>query len=427
MNNFLKFSLFFIFYLNSILCDKEKKKKLKPFNETLLKWAKKNNIEFSDKIILNFSSINYKTFYAKEDIPENETILKVPFDIILTAKVFEEYSPEFLINIYSDLKNYTSFSNRIFRTPTVKEQTFMCLNLIYAFTHKKKSKLYKLYKPYFQTFENNFDYFPLLYGGGEINLLNTTNFGAKIYGAKKSIYEEIKYIQKNYSYESLINDDYIKYRIITVSKSYNLKGGSGIVPFADFFPLELNTEINNVIWNFDNETNIFYIKSIRNISKGETLKMKCFIAPNSRYLMYYGITFDNNSYIEPFRIKYLHSKLKEEIKLKSSVMNPNIDDFDLSLESFIGDTMDNYRNMGIFFDMPNNDDTGYILMLKNLKYYMEEYNTISDSDYYKKIILDKNRINIKRIVNLEKSLLQKRINLLQEIVDDRMKDKKSDL
>ena len=143
--------------------------------------------------------------------------------------------------------------------------------------------------------------------------------------------------------------------------------------------------------------------------------------------MYYGITFDNNSYIEPFRIKYLHSKLKEEIKLKSSVMNPNIDDFDLSLESFIGDTMDNYRNMGIFFDMPNNDDTGYILMLKNLKYYMEEYNTISDSDYYKKIILDKNRINIKRIVNLEKSLLQKRINLLQEIVDDRMKEKKSDL
>ena len=90
-------------------------------------------------------------------------------------------------------------------------------------------------------------------------------------------------------------------------------------------------------------------------------------------------------------------------------MNPNIDDFDLSLESFIGDTMDNYRNMGIFFDMPNNDDTGYILMLKNLKYYMEEYNIISESDYYKKIILDKNRINIKRIVELEKFLLKKEL------------------
>ena len=427
MINFLKFFLFIIFYLNATLCDKGKKKKLKPFNETLLKWAKKNNIEISNKLILNFSSINYKTFYANEDIPENETILKVPFDKILTVKKFEEYSPEFLLNMYSDLNNNSSFSNNIFRTSTIKEQTFICLNLIYAITHKKKSKLYKLYKPYFQSFENNLDYFPLLYGEGEIDLLNTTNFGAKLYGAKNSIIEEIKYIQNNFSYESLISDDYIKYRIITVTKSYNIKGDSGIVPLADFFPLELNTEIHNVYWKLDNETNIFYIKSIRNISKGETLKMKCFTAPNSKYLMYYGITFENNSYIEPFRIKYLHPKLKQEIKVKTSIMNPNIDDFDLSEQSFIGDTMDNYRNMGIFFNMPNNDDTGYILMLKNLKYYMEEYNIISESDYYKKIILDKNRINIKRIVELEKFLLQKRIDLLQEIVDDRMKNKKSDL
>ena len=71
MINFLKFFLFIIFYLNATLCDKGKKKKLKPFNETLLKWAKKNNIEISNKLILNFSSINYKTFYANEDIPEN--------------------------------------------------------------------------------------------------------------------------------------------------------------------------------------------------------------------------------------------------------------------------------------------------------------------------------------------------------------------
>ena len=86
--------------------------------------------------------------------------------------------------------------------------------------------------------------------------------------------------------------------------------------------------------------------------------------------------------------------------------------------------MDEYRNLGVFFDMPNNDDTGYILMLKNLKYYYEDYNRVSDTDYYKKIILDTNRVNIKRIIDLEKLLLENRIRLLQEIVDDRIKNKK---
>ena len=148
---------------------------------------------------------------------------------------------------------------------------------------------------------------------------------------------------------------------------------------------------------------------------------------SSKLLMYYGLTFENNEYIDPFLLKYLHNKLKKEIKIKDYILNPEIDDFDLAKQSFIGDTMDTYRNLGSYFDLPNNDDTGYILMLKNLKYYMEDYNLINEIDYFKKIVLEKNRENIKRVIELEKMLLQKRINLLQEIVDDRMKEKKIDL
>ena len=418
------FFKFWVFLFVFCYCDKDKKKILKPFNEILLNYAKKRNIEFSNKIKINFTSINYKSFYSIEDISINETILKVPLKSILTAELIKNNSPEFLLNIYSDMKNKSSPSNKIFRTKTVREQVFISLNLEYAITHKKKSKIYKLFKPYFQTFENNLDYFPLLYGEGELNILNYTDFGSKVIQGKITMNEEFKYINKNYSYESIIFDDYIKYRVLTVSKSYNLNGNSSLVPFADFFPLEFNKELYNVIWEFDNKTNFFIIKATRDIKKGEILKMKIFTSPNSRYLLFYGITFENNSYIEPYNIKYLHHKLKNEMQYNNTFLNPNLDSFDLSKESFIGDTMEEYRNMGIFFNMPNTDDTGYILMLKNLKYYMEEYNIISESDYYKKIILDTNRINIKRIVDLEKLLLQNRIRLLQEIVEDRMKNKK---
>ena len=422
---YINFLVFFVF-LKIFNCEETKHNK-KSFNETLLKWAKKKNIIFSNKINLNYTSNNYKTFYANDDISENETIVEIPIESTLTIDLLEKYAPKFLLDIYSDMKNQSSPSNNIFRKQMVKEQVFISLNLDYALSHKKKSKLYKLYKPYFQTFENNFDYYPLLYGDDELSLIRPTNFGAKVFNAKISIFDEIEYIQKNYSYDSLINDEYIKYRIMSVSKCYNFMGTSAIIPFADFFPLEMNQNLYNVFWTFDNNTNTFLIKSNKIIKKGEILFMKCLNIPNSRLLMYYGLTFENNEYIDPFLLKYLHNNLKKEIKIKDYILNPEIDDFDLAKQSFIGDTMDTYRNLGSYFDLPNNDDTGYILMLKNLKYYMEDYNLINEIDYFKKIVLEKNRVNIKRVIELEKMLLQKRINLLQEIVDDRMKGKKIDL
>ena len=422
---YINFLVFFVF-LKIFNCEETKHNK-KSFNETLLKWAKKKNIIFSNKINLNYTSNNYKTFYANDDISENETIVEIPIESTLTIDLLEKYAPKFLLDIYSDMKNQSSPSNNIFRKQMVKEQVFISLNLDYALSHKKKSKLYKLYKPYFQTFENNFDYYPLLYGDDELSLIRPTNFGAKVFNAKISIFDEIEYIQKNYSYDSLINDEYIKYRIMSVSKCYHFMGTSAIIPFADFFPLEMNQNLYNVFWTFDNNTNTFLIKSNKIIKKGEILFMKCLNIPNSRLLMYYGLTFENNEYIDPFLLKYLHNKLKKEIKIKDYILNPEIDDFDLAKQSFIGDTMDTYRNLGSYFDLPNNDDTGYILMLKNLKYYMEDYNLINEIDYFKKIVLEKNRVNIKRVIELEKMLLQKRINLLQEIVDDRMKEKKIDL
>lgn len=421
----INFFIFF-FFLHFFKCEETKNNK-KSFNETLLKWGKKKNIKFSNKIILNYTSNNFKTFYANDDISENEIILEIPYESTLTIDLLEKYSPKFLLDIYSDIKNNSSPSNKIFRTPMIKQQVFIALNLEYAISHKKKSKLYKLYKPYFQSFENNFDYYPLLYGEGELTLINPTNFGAKVINAKQSIFEEFEYIQKNYSYESLINDEYIKYRIMSVSKFYNFMGNYAIVPFFDFFPIEMNKTLYNVFWNVDNNTKKFIIKSNKNIKKGEKLIMKCLNIPNSRLLMYYGLTFEKNDYIDPFIVKYLHSKLKKEIKIQDYILNPKISEFDLSKESFIGDSMDNYRNLGSYFNLPNNDDTGYILMLKNLKYYLEDYNLIDETDYYKKIIFDKNRINIRRVIDLEKLLLQKRIDLLQEIVDDRMKGKKIDL
>ena len=81
------------------------------------------------------------------------------------------------------------------------------------------------------------------------------------------------------------------------------------------------------------------------------------------------------------------------------------------------------------FLMTSNDDTGYKLMYKNLKFYLEDYEGIKEKDYYDKILLNENRINIKRIIDLEKLLINNRLRLLEEIIEDREKEKskKADL
>ena len=50
--------------------------------ELLLEWGKNNSLIITDKLQMNYKSENNKTFYAKEKIPKNEILLKIPNSIM---------------------------------------------------------------------------------------------------------------------------------------------------------------------------------------------------------------------------------------------------------------------------------------------------------------------------------------------------------
>ena len=186
-------------------------------------------------------------------------------------------------------------------------------------------------------------------------------------------------------------------------------------------------ERGNTKWFYNTTTKIFKIYSIKTITPGEMIHMKAINMPNSNYLLYYGTTFENNNYIDPVKVSIIHPRWQRQDNITVTL---NQKDFDITDEGFIGNSIDSYRQLGMRqFRMTSNDDTGYKLMYKNLKFYLEDYEGIKEKDYYDKILLNENRINIKRIIDLEKLLINNRLRLLEEIIEDREKEKskKADL
>lgn len=409
---------FLVIFLLPFIITKEKEFSL---TDSILQWASKHNITISSKLTPEFLSVNHKKFRANSDITINETILSIPFDSIITPSKLLSLSTKKLKEIYTNMKTNNE-TKKIFRTASTQEQTFMALAHYISMTTKKSKKIKNEYGAYYDSYQDNIDSYPITFSEEELNLLTKTNLGFMISQAKAALNSELEYIRTNFNISSFIPEEFLRYRLLTVSKSYNIKNISSIVPLADFFPLALDDSIANVKWIYNDTTNIFSIFAIRPIKKEEVLKMKAVTMPNANYLLYYGVTFANNNYIQPMRMAVIHPRWKQSDNLTMTL--PAVE-FDLSDEGFIGASIESYRELGLRrYNMNNIDDTGYQLMLKNLMYYQEDYDSIKEKDFYDVVLLNENRINIRRVVDLEKLLLSNRIRLLKEIIDDREKERK---
>ena len=388
---------------------------------SILSWAKSENITISPKLTLNYISNNNKSFFSNEDILINETIFAVPLSSILTPNKLLNLTSKKVKHILKKINLDYSNASAVFRTQIIKDQSLMALAQLYL---SKKSPLHKHYSTYYDTFEDSIDNFPISVSEEEISVFDATFFGAKVIAAKEALKYETQFLMSNLSLKNLNTDDYIKFRVLSVSKSYNIENRSSIVPLADFFPLEpLNT--SNVKWNYSTTDKIFKIYATKNIPKGEILLMEAPKLPNSQLLMFYGKTFENNFLLDKFPVNTIHPRWRASENVNITLL---LNDFDLADESFIGRSIQDYRNIGVYYGMEHSDDTGYKMMLKNLEYFYDEY-YIDDSLWYKSFLINENRINTNRVVDLERSLIISRINLISEIINDRAKEKepKTDL
>ena len=259
---------FLVIFLLPFIITKEKEFSL---TDSILQWASKHNITISSKLTPEFLSVNHKKFRANSDITINETILSIPFDSIITPSKLLSLSTKKLKEIYTNMKTNNE-TKKIFRTASTQEQTFMALAHYISMTTKKSKKIKNEYGAYYDSYQDNIDSYPITFSEEELNLLTKTNLGFMISQAKAALNSELEYIRTNFNISSFIPEEFLRYRLLTVSKSYNIKNISSIVPLADFFPLALDDSIANVKWIYNDTTNIFSIFAIRPIKKEEVLK-----------------------------------------------------------------------------------------------------------------------------------------------------------
>ena len=100
--------------------------------------------------------------------------------------------------------------------------------------------------------------------------------------------------------------------------------------------------------------------------------------------------------------------------------------FDLTTDFFEPFVIDEYRNISKKIDKYRNKDEGlYLLMLDNLKYYLELYdNPLSDGNINMHINGKEKIDDIKDIMHNERNLVERRVERLEAIIKD-IKEKKS--
>ena len=244
----------------------------------LIKWLKSNGSYFPLLDIKHYNE-RFRGVILNKSVVKNKEILKIPNCCIMTTiKAMKSLAGQELIR--SGWKSYCS------HTP-------LALYLL-----EEKMKFDSYWKPYIDIIPKTYDDFPQFYKDEELKQLKGSFVLEMIRSRNLNLEQEFNEIKRYLPVFSrkITLTDYIWGRIAVVSRVFHIdldnnESSEGLVPMADM----LNHEIEPATtWCFDNKKNSFVISSNRFMKKNneifDTYGPKC----NSRYLVNYGFTLENN-------------------------------------------------------------------------------------------------------------------------------------
>ena len=255
--------------------------------DSLLEWGLNNSLQIAEILGMRYISENNKTYYAKEDMPDQALIMKIPSSLILNLdKALELLNNKKLNKLYSEYQK-TEFKISLSFLPANSEQSFLSY-LMYLVTHHKKqykkTKFYKYFRHLFNTFETNLDNYPIFYNKQQLKLIQGSISYTNILFMREQFKEEYNQLEHLYKQQNLYSDEYINFRVLTLAKSINLRNVSSIIPFADMFvsdPIDYNVNLF-----FNETTKEVYVYTTKEIKKGDILKID-YMPINQNHLLFY--------------------------------------------------------------------------------------------------------------------------------------------
>ncbi len=413
----LKFIFFLYLIQNIVLFDQEKIDKV---NE-VLEWAKIKNITIHESLTLNPVDENHNLpfFTANDNIPINKTIISIPRNMIISQELISNFYKnkkkgkyynlwEKILNLENDYIHYLSTKELFYMTTMIEHSMRI-----------KKGKFYKEFKPYFNLYEyTNLNNFPIFYSEEELNLLKGTNLFEEIKRAKESLENEEKVLYDEFNFKKADQENFLKYRVLILANSIINENRTILIPFLDLFSKDMFNDLIDVEYLYNKAMKRFVIRTTKEIKKGKEIIVNSKPIPNTSALLYFGYTSEKNNVVGRFIIEVVNNIFRKRLNWDGSIKLIN-NLYDIGGNNFIENIIGTYQDLKMkLSDYKNNRYGEYLLMKENIMDYLNIYSKFTDEMYSKYFYGQKKITNVKRILFLEKRLLEIRINQIDNIINE---------
>ena len=359
-----------------------------------LKWGKENGLIIHPNITLNFTSPFNEYFIASDDIKINDTIILIPNKTFIDFDFVYNYTNKKFKNFYKkiDIGDISSHNK-------TKNQIYLAL-IIQLEMLKQKGKLYKKFKPFLDfNYPESYDYLknPSFYTTDEWKIFSTSTCSLFAFNARQGLASENFYLQNNIK-KDLDSDQYFIIRIINEKIKRYDNESIFLVPFINLF--KFDPFDNNCFELYEN--NSIKVIASRDIKKGEIINLIPKLFDNCDNLLYYGYTFDYSKVNDYNPKLYINVNLDKRMNMLAI---SNAEYVDYGSNDYFEKTLEIY-NKTWKNDVPIIQKIGIIQQIINK--YLQQLNVIKTEDYNKKIFTKENKINIQRIIEEEKKVLNLR-------------------
>ena len=386
--------------------------------EKLINWGLNNSLNLSED--LTFSK---NKFIAKKFITIDDIIMTIPKKLMLNVKKSLE-----LLNSSKLKKDYEAYlkddkesqkkRQTIFDEAHI-DQSFLSY-ILYIISHKKKkyskTDFYKYYNHISYMFEDNLDNLPFSYSSEQMQLFTNTTFGPIFESLYRYFSDEASLFEKKFYQKPIIFEDYLKYRIFSVKKYYNISNEVNLVPFIDLIK-QSHKEPNCIYYDENGEIKL---KAILNVFPGEELVLKPQNISNQHRLIFFGETFEEildvfpsySVYVMP---RYFLYENNVEIDNDLSDKLKKYDMLDLCENEFYKSVIDIYSEITVRINKKHKGEIHALrFLVKYLKRLRKNLDYVDDGKIRDSFYSRKDMDNAMRIFRGERMFLDKKI---KEVVD----------
>ena len=275
-------------------------------------------------------------------------------------------------------------------------------------------------------FEDNLDNLPFSYSSEQMRLFANTTFGSIFESLNRYFNDEAAIFEKKLYKKNIIFEDYLKYRVFSVQKYYNVSGEVNLVPFIDLIKQSHN-EPNCIYYE---ENGLIKLRAILNVFPGEELILKPQNISNQHRLIFFGETFDEildvfPSYSVPVvaRNFLLEEKIELDEDLKNKLMK--LEMLDLCVNEFYKYVIDIYTDLSVRKNKKHKGEVHALkLLVKYLKKLRSNLDYVDDGKIRDAFYSRKDVENAMRIFKGEKMFLDKKIKEVIEYIKNFRKFKK---